>query len=63
MSYWTPRGHGVQIDHALIAPSIDVPSAASYVTEVSGHVLAGPGAKGLSDHAAVVVDLRIGPAF
>jgi endonuclease/exonuclease/phosphatase family metal-dependent hydrolase len=52
-SYWTPRGHAVNIDHAFVTPHFEVRTA-QYVKEIDGIFLAGTlGA--VSDHAALLV--------
>jgi exonuclease III len=56
-SYWTPRNHGVRIDHAFVSRHFQVNSA-SYVREVDGTLLAHKNRAGLPDHAALVVVLE-----
>lgn len=54
-SYWARNGHGVRIDHAFVTKGLAVASA-EYVTRIGPHVFVGkPG--GLSDHAALVVEI------
>jgi hypothetical protein len=63
-SYWTPGGHGVQLDHAFFSNYFTV-DRVRYVTEEQGHVFATPPprrANALSDHAALVVDATRSPA-
>jgi endonuclease/exonuclease/phosphatase family metal-dependent hydrolase len=56
-SYWTPRGHGVRIDHAFVSRHFAV-RAANYVREMATHALAGT-RLALSDHAALVLDFEL----
>lgn len=58
-SYWSLRGHGVRIDHAFTSKSLTV-LGAQYVTQVGDHVLVGSH-DAYSDHAALLVDVRMRP--
>jgi endonuclease/exonuclease/phosphatase family metal-dependent hydrolase len=54
-SYWTPRGHGVRIDHAFTSKSVTF-LRAEYVTQVGNHLLA-RSRDAYSDHAALLVEI------
>jgi endonuclease/exonuclease/phosphatase family metal-dependent hydrolase len=55
-SYWTPKGHGVCIDHAFVTQHFIIQDA-RYVREESGYLFAGRGKAALSDHATLIVDI------
>jgi endonuclease/exonuclease/phosphatase family metal-dependent hydrolase len=56
-SFFSSRGHTSTVDHLLHTRTVRAASA-YFVSEVGGYVLAGsPGA--ISDHAAIVADLRV----
>lgn len=55
-SYWSPRGHGVQIDHAFVSRHLTV-SGTQFVKEKNGYVFVGRSEGGMSDHAVLVVDV------
>jgi endonuclease/exonuclease/phosphatase family metal-dependent hydrolase len=59
-SYWTPRGHGVRIDHAFMSQHFKV-HAARYVAEAGRYLFAGKGRGALSDHAALLVEIALLP--
>ena len=56
-SYWTPKGRGVQIDHAFTSPHL-VTRSSRYVVEDHGHVFAVNSESALSDHAALEISIQ-----
>jgi endonuclease/exonuclease/phosphatase family metal-dependent hydrolase len=56
-SYWTPRGHGVRIDHAFLSPSLALMKA-EYVASYGDQFFAGGGPRALSDHAVLSVEFK-----
>jgi endonuclease/exonuclease/phosphatase family metal-dependent hydrolase len=59
-SYWPPQGDGVRIDHAFVSKHFIV-EIARYVSETGRYIFAGKSSDALSDHAALVVELRREP--
>jgi hypothetical protein len=56
-SYWTPKGHGVCIDHAFVSKHFKVKDV-RFITEYAGHVFVGKDKGGLSDHAVLIINIE-----
>lgn len=55
-SYWTPKGHGVCIDHSFVTQHFMIQNV-RYIREEGEYIFAGKGNTALSDHAALIVDV------